>query len=915
MRDHDVFLSFAGPDRDTAQRLRKALRRRRLQVWLDETLPVACGITAGIQKHLNASKIMLIVYSGAYPLRSACQFELTEAYLAGEREGDPLRRIMMINPEAYEHHLQPVQFADAKFVRYPMPADDRTMTALAEAVAKKVASVGGTFGDISFTTRPRWYPDGSAGVPTFVGRYREQWDLHTALHRVDFPMITAVPSGPVVALVGMAGSGKSTLAAAYAWHFSSAFPGGVFRTGLSGATADDALARYGDEVRKVAVALNLPYAGSAGHAELIAAVADKLHMAGKPALWIIDDVPHELDRGTLEQLLLPAGTIVRTIMISRRPMFGGVAPVVELGAMSLEDSVAMLRLSREPDDDGEDDLAAERVARRLGGHPFSLGLAAAQLADRQGLRSYAEHLDRIDSDPAALDPAIALVRDVLAGLDDGPRLVLQVAALLAPAPLPAAILSRIVTGPRPESDPADHLAELRRLQLVTRTGDRWQVHAIVLDATRRLLPPVVPVEHLVGTAADLLLVSCPTAQVVPHLAALADHDLLDAERSARLRRRLIEHYRLHGEPVAAAGQWDRLLAAGDPATTDLLTAATAHLEAGGYERAVELARRASTSDGERLVAQGLDALGRFDEANDWWSRVASAPSASADGEVAYIRSRRLRGEMSHARDRAGELVTRLSGSDDDRLQAARLELAVIQLSTNQQQEARRTAEAVVEHYARRGLPEHASAVAAQGVLAQAWLTLHLFELNPDPRRWKDSARDLWEMRERLRRSHGPLNARTLAIDVEYGFALLCLGRPVDVWAHLGETLKALHRRFPAGHHTIMRATFLLAQADAQLHRYDRARASYQEAYDGLRLSLGPRHPETLAAQYGLGVALILTSSRSQGLRMIWQVLRAAPSVVGLRTDIFGQSLVAALLLPLLPGNVLRLLGRVGSNAD
>jgi tetratricopeptide (TPR) repeat protein len=268
--------------------------------------------------------------------------------------------------------------------------------------------------------------------------------------------------------------------------------------------------------------------------------------------------------------------------------------------------------------------------------------------------------------------------------------------------------------------------------------------------------------------------------------------------------------------------------------------------------------------------------------------------------------------MRLARARAEELVARLTG---DPLQAARLELAVLQLSTNQQQEARRTADAVVEHYAGRGLPEHAHAIAAQAVLAQAWLTLHLFELNPDRDKWDAAAHDLWETRERLRRSHGPLNARTLATDVEYGFALLCLGRPEKVREHLGETLAALRRRFPAGHHTIMRTTFLLAQADAQLHRYDRALDLYQQAYDGLRRTLGPMHPETLAAQYGLGVALILTSSRHQGLRLIWQVLRAAPAVVGLRTDMFGQSLVAALLLPLLPSRVLRLLGRVRSTAD
>jgi len=912
MTRDQVFLSFAGPDRGDARRLRDGLRRRGLEVWLDETLLVGGGITAGIEDALNASKIMLILYSAAYPLRSACQFELTAAYLAGEREGDPLRRILVINPEAYEHHLQPVQLADAKFARYPMPRDKQAMNALAEAVASAARSVDGTFGEVSFTHRPPWYPHGAAGTPHFVGRYREQWELHSALHRVDFPLVTAVTGGPVVALAGLPGIGKSTLASAYGWDFGAAFPGGVFRTALSGASAGDALARYAEEVRGIARALRLPHAG-AGRVELTATVAHHLHSAGQPALWVIDDVPHGLDRGTLEQLLLPGGNVVRTIMIGRRDVFDGVAPVVELGAMTLEDSVAMLRRYREPDEDGEDDLAAERVARRLGGHPFSLGLAAARLTDRQGLRSYAEHLDRIDRDPAALDPAIDLLGDTVAGLADGARLVLHVAALLAPAPVPAALLTRIVAAARPNGDPADDLAGLRRLQLAARTADQWQVHSIVLDAVRRLEPPGISVDHLVGAAADVLLSEDPEARVAPHLAALAGHDLLDAGRSARLRRTLVEHYRRCGEPVAAAAQWDRLLASGSSAPDDLLAAATAHVEAGDYERAVDIARRAP--DAGWLVGQGLDALGRFDEAAPWWTRVAATPDLSAEGRIAYVRSRRLRGEMGLARTGADELVARLSGAGTDTLQAARLELAVIQLSTNQQPEARHTAESVVEHYTRRGLPEHANAVAAQAVLAQAWLTLHLFELNPDRRRWESAARDLWDTRERLRRSHGPLNARTLATDVEYGFALLCLGRPRDVKAHLGETTVALRRRYPGGHHTIMRTTFLLAQAEAQLHDYTRALALYQRAYDGLSRTLGPRHPETLAAQYGLGVALILTSSRRRGFAMIWQVLRAAPSVVGLTTDMFGQSLVAALLLPLLPGRVLRLLGRFGSAAN
>jgi hypothetical protein len=58
---HDVFLSFAGPERGTARQIRDALEQRHLRVWLGETLPPASSITAGIEKHLNTSRIMLVL--------------------------------------------------------------------------------------------------------------------------------------------------------------------------------------------------------------------------------------------------------------------------------------------------------------------------------------------------------------------------------------------------------------------------------------------------------------------------------------------------------------------------------------------------------------------------------------------------------------------------------------------------------------------------------------------------------------------------------------------------------------------------------------------------------------------------------------------------------------------------------------
>jgi hypothetical protein len=113
----------------------------------------------------------------------------------------------------------------------------------------------------------------------------------------------------------------------------------------------------------------------------------------------------------------------------------------------------------------------------------------------------------------------------------------------------------------------------------------------------------------------------------------------------------------------------------------------------------------------------------------------------------------------------------------------------------------------------------------------------------------------------------------------------------------------------------MRTTLLLGRAHAQLHEYERSRELHQDAYDELRSTLGPKHPETLAAQYGLGVALKLTGADGLGQQLIWQVATTAPSVVGIKTDLFIQSLIGTLTLPILPGRVLRLISRFGSSAS
>ncbi|HSV64658.1 MAG TPA: TIR domain-containing protein [Mycobacteriales bacterium] len=90
--EHDVFLSDARADLGAVLELEGALRAVGLRVFRDsECVDEFDGISPGIVAGLASSRVLLAYYSAVHPTRSACQWELTMAFLVAQREGDPLR--------------------------------------------------------------------------------------------------------------------------------------------------------------------------------------------------------------------------------------------------------------------------------------------------------------------------------------------------------------------------------------------------------------------------------------------------------------------------------------------------------------------------------------------------------------------------------------------------------------------------------------------------------------------------------------------------------------------------------------------------------------------------------------------------------------------------------------------------------
>lgn len=323
---YDVFLSFAGPGRALGRELAQVLREMGLRVFFDEdSIEHFSSISAAIESALSQSKALVAYYSADYANRYACQIELLAAFLAGQREGDPAARVIVVNPEPSWRHIAPPELADSRFALPPSSA--QAVASLARAIRVKVDGLAGPIGDVRLDRRPRWY--GHRVIPGaygFEGRFGELWALHSVLAAVDFPLVLEPSSGPTVAVTGPPGSGKTTLVAAYGWWFGAAYPGGVHWVSLAGPRP---AARYQEQIRTIAELRGLRTDGLSP-AGIRGRLADLLTGVPGPSLVVVDDIPDDWDASRLHDFVLPGGTEIRTVLIGRRESLADELPGVAL---------------------------------------------------------------------------------------------------------------------------------------------------------------------------------------------------------------------------------------------------------------------------------------------------------------------------------------------------------------------------------------------------------------------------------------------------------------------------------------------------------------------------------------------------------------------------------------------------------
>jgi hypothetical protein len=389
---YDVFMSFSGVDREAGRALTRELVMTGVSVFFDEQeIEPFDSVSDTIWRALANSKCLVAYYSAAYAVRPACQSELMAAYLAALSQGEPRRRVLVINPEPDTLHLRPIDLADAKFL---LPSVGEAE--IARLVAKQAAMFEGCLGAVRPPRPARLPPKLSGLVWTLVGRYVELWDLHTALFTADHWYIEDSPSGSVAWVHGLPGAGKTALVAAYAWRFASAFPGGVSWLTLAGvdpAQAGPAVReRFARELRRIAVHLGVAVR-TVPDDQLVDVAISALCEAGRATLWVVDDIPNGVDaEALLDALPVLPDCGARIVLVSDSQVFADQhIRNVGVGGLPGTDARAVLDRYLGPDS-GTDAEARDRIVDDLGGHAAALVATGRYLRGRERLTATPERL-------------------------------------------------------------------------------------------------------------------------------------------------------------------------------------------------------------------------------------------------------------------------------------------------------------------------------------------------------------------------------------------------------------------------------------------------------------------------------------------------------------------------------------------
>ncbi|MCH8028683.1 MAG: toll/interleukin-1 receptor domain-containing protein [Candidatus Dadabacteria bacterium] len=495
---YDVFFSYVHAEKDEAHSIVKSLRAKGLSVWLDENrIGNYEGIMENITEGLSNSKALVAYYSTQYPKSRYCQWELTSAFLAGQRQGDPISRIMVINPNKDNYdHIMPVELQGALFKHAPEKNDPDAMVELVESIERRISGINTPLGRIITFDKPPW--KGRTGIfySDFVGRLKEMWDVHSKLNSFRATLVT----GGKAQMRGIGGGGKSLLVEEYAMRYGAGYPGGIYWISATGADPKNPERELERKLRDLALEIGINIEKDDGLLQIRGNLGRHIENMESPSLWIVDDVPVGMDNEKLRLWFAPHGN-AHTLLTTRSTEYT-VAKPVDLGMLEKNDAYQLITNRKKPTNDDEEN-AAWKIIEMLGYHALAVDVTASAL-QYQGFSDFLKALKNPAEDeleltaelseqlPNGHEPSIAstLLRSIKKLEDEGTDF-LRLASILSVALIPTklvegvfAILDELI-----ESEARKKvLLSLKQVNshslATTVEGEAWEVHTLVSRTMR-----------------------------------------------------------------------------------------------------------------------------------------------------------------------------------------------------------------------------------------------------------------------------------------------------------------------------------------------------------------------------------------------------------------------------------------------
>jgi len=497
-QEYDIFFSYSRKDKDSADKIVRALRDSGLNVWLDENeIKDFDSIMRNLTLGLSRSKALVAYYSSKYPKSRYCQWEFTSAFLTGQREGDPIKRIMVLNPEEGYDHIMPSEFQDALFKRVPNDPDETALNEIAKSIKEHISSIPDQIGQISTFNKPAWYGRNGIFYTNFVGRLKDMWDIHSKLNSYEKILIT---SG-TAQVHGMGGIGKSLLAEEYAMRFGGAYPGGIYWLSASEADPEKPDLELEKQLRVIALEIGISQNVFESDQEnnlllIIGEIARHLESKDHPSLWIVDDIPNNMNTENLRKWFAPHQN-AKTLITTRSTEYN-VAERIALDVLEEEDAYMLLTSKREPTDQTEE-VAARQIIEMLGFHALAIDVASSAVTF-QSFTEFLEGLKNPNQDeldlaadltgqlPNGHEPSIAttLLRSIEL-LDQEGIDFLIIASILAQAPIPTKLVQKIFEKNYATNKSENREMTLRALHNVhthslatqLENDEAWEVHALI----------------------------------------------------------------------------------------------------------------------------------------------------------------------------------------------------------------------------------------------------------------------------------------------------------------------------------------------------------------------------------------------------------------------------------------------------